>query len=178
MMGPTFDPMIFIRPPYIDCPYCETHNSFGVLVISGNEYQRKCKHCMSEKTYSLPQITKKIIYIDQYALSKMMRAIHPETRDNSEPFWKILFGKLDRLVKLQLIICPMSSTHAQESRVTKDFKKIERINLQLSSGLSFKSTSEIECDQTLAFLPCWSDSVNPNSIHLGVVGASVSPGAK
>ncbi|MDD3657127.1 MAG: hypothetical protein PHI72_10280 [Atribacterota bacterium] len=53
---------------------------------------------------------KRIIYLDQFALSYMVRALHPEMKvtgnNNTDAFWIELYQRLDRLVKMQIIICP------------------------------------------------------------------------
>lgn len=157
------------RPPFAACPYCNLPTGFKVVNISENSYSRQCDKCKEIATNILPTLKKAIIYIDQFALSNMMRSIHPETRDKrdkADPFWRTLFGKLDRLSKLQLIAIPMSSTHEEESRMTKDYKRIERVNFQLSGGRAFKKINTIKRDEVLAFLPCWLEGKSIESIIL------------
>jgi hypothetical protein len=116
--------LIMISPPYIKCPNCGK-NSFGVLIVNPHSYIRRCKDChfpfkdSRSAVFPLPELSKKLIYIDQFAVSNMMKAINPKTRAHKkgsiDQFWQILFEKLYRLSNLQLIICPASSFHFQES---------------------------------------------------------------
>ncbi|MGA2855027.1 MAG: hypothetical protein ABSE90_12975 [Verrucomicrobiota bacterium] len=56
-----------------DCPFCGCKSTFGVLLVSGQRYTRKCGICGKSKRFDLPPLSKKIIYLDQFALSNMMK---------------------------------------------------------------------------------------------------------
>jgi uncharacterized Zn finger protein len=83
------DPKDFISPPYITCPNCEKEDVFGVLMISGNRYTRRCRECWFDESYSLPQLSKTIIYLDQFAISEMMKALNAELGKSRkvDKFW-------------------------------------------------------------------------------------------
>lgn len=57
-------------------------------------------------------------------------------------FWLQLFEKLDILVKLQLIICPDSTFHRNES-LMYDFRSLKRMYEQLSNGATFHDPATI-----------------------------------
>lgn len=59
-----------------------------------------------------------------------------------DKFWLQLFEKLDVLVKLQLIVCPDSTFHRDES-LMYDFTSLKRMYEQLSSGASFRDPATI-----------------------------------
>ena len=93
----TFDPRIFINPLYIECPNCK-NNTFGILSIQEDRYFRRCKNCLypraDEKSICtpLPNLKKKIIYIDQMAISNMMKALNPSRAASSyfsQKGWKV-----------------------------------------------------------------------------------------
>jgi hypothetical protein len=119
-----FDPRVFIRPPYITCPNCGAEVQFGVLMI-GWGYTRRCRECWFTERYDLPEIRKRVIYLDQMAISDMMKALNPAcpAYERVDPFWRELFEKLDVLKKLQVIVCPDSATHRAESAVAPDPKR-------------------------------------------------------
>ena len=71
------DPRIFISNPYVTCPKCRKEG-FGVLMIDGRHYTRRCRECWHTENIDLPPIRKKIIYIDQFAISGMMKVIRPQ----------------------------------------------------------------------------------------------------
>ncbi|MGE4554853.1 MAG: hypothetical protein AB7D02_01845 [Candidatus Paceibacterota bacterium] len=138
------DPRIFISPPFIECPKCNKLNSFGVLMISGHHYTRRCRECWFTEIYKLPEIKKKIVYLDQFVISNMMKAINQKLgkAKKVDPFWLKLFEKLDRLVKLQLIICPDSTFHRNESLLSY-YQALKRMYEHLSGGATFYDPSTI-----------------------------------
>ncbi|MDF2531099.1 MAG: hypothetical protein K0Q65_680 [Clostridia bacterium] len=155
-----FDPKMFINEPYWDCPKCNANASFGVISIGGNHYHRKCKECRYSEGYSLPELNKKIIYIDQFAISNMEKALNPkvspEQRQRIDRFWADLFNLLDTLCKMQLIICPDSITHENESMAAKDhYKALKRMYEQLSHGTSFEHFNTIERFQLCEVAENW-----------------------
>lgn len=93
---------------------------------------------MHTTSYKLPRLNKKIIYLDQFVISEMMKAINRKLNKTKsiDHFWFILFEKIDRLLKLQLIICPDSSFHQDESALYQ-FQAQKRMYEHLSNGASF-----------------------------------------
>jgi hypothetical protein len=96
----------------------------------------------------------------------MTYSLDPEKQKKVDPFWRILFGKLDRLCKLQLIVCPVSSAHLEESRLTKYYKAIHRVSMQLSAGARFIDSHAIEQLYARSFLPCWLNNTSPANIEI------------
>lgn len=139
------DPKMFINEPFILCPNCK-QKEFGVLTINAYSYVRRCRNCRHDETYKLPSLKKKIIYIDQFAISDMMKSInlHVGKMDKVDPFFKALFEKLDRLNKLQLINCPDSQNHFNESLVSPYYKALKRMYEQLSNGTTFYDAETIK----------------------------------
>lgn len=159
-----FDPRVFISPPYIDCPYCGKQ-SFGVLMIGLRSYSRRCKECMRPSghevsaTYPLPPLSKKIIYLDQSAVSDMMKVLNHNMNayknGRVSPYWKDVFMKLDRLCKLQLVVCPESTFHEMESIITEHFEAYRRMYWQLSGGVSFYHPDQIGMRQITEHVKAW-----------------------
>ncbi|RSL19324.1 hypothetical protein EDE15_4987 [Edaphobacter aggregans] len=77
-----FNPRDFISPPYKTCPKCG-HETLGVLTISGNSNSRLCRDCWDMvNRFALPKLHKKIIYLDQYVVSNLMKL-----RIAARPIW-------------------------------------------------------------------------------------------
>ncbi len=146
-------PQDFIRSPYIPCPHCGAADAFGVVFISHRAYTRRCKQCLRSHHFELPRLEKKVIYVDQFAISDMVKAMNPESKANREgridPLWKELFGILDRLRRLQLIACPDSEFHERESAVSAspDRGSLKGMYRLLSSELRFRDHIRIESAQ-------------------------------
>ncbi len=139
----TITPDMFVNPPFIECPQCNKLE-YGVLMVNKDNYCRRCNNCMHSGNYPLPSLQKKVIYLDQLVISNMMNSIRPKSvKKDSLSKWKLLFEKLDRLVKLQLIICPYSPVHEEESVVTSVFNDLKKMYSHLSNGTSFYSSDEI-----------------------------------
>lgn len=152
----TINPKMFISPPFIKCPRCGKE-AFGVLGI-GVGYTRRCRECWHTEGFSLPKLSRKVIYLDQYVLSNMMKAINPKVKVRSGTdlsFYKQLFVKLDRLMKLQLIICPSSSTHRNESLTSINYDEIKRITEHFSLNISFFPNSTIQRFQVSSDFRQW-----------------------
>jgi hypothetical protein len=164
-----FDPRVFIQPPYITCPNCGTENAFGVLMI-GWGYTRRCRECWHTERFDLPEIRKTVIYLDQLAISEMMKALNPAVRAHGrvDAFWLELFERLDVLSKLQLIVCPDSDTHRDESAVAPHPEALKRMYELLSHGISFDSHMHIRDDQLIEHLKAWLDGEPDRPLELDV----------
>jgi hypothetical protein len=98
-----------ISPPWRTCPVCGK-GEFGVGLISGSRLMRRCRDCWHSRYYPLPQLRKKIIYLDQFVISSLMKLENAEARGHaavaSDPFWRELHDLLFQLRQLQMICCP------------------------------------------------------------------------
>jgi hypothetical protein len=183
MAGLLFDARVFISEPFVECPKCGK-TSFGILSIFRHGYSRRCRNCLFPKgdepsvTYPLPELDKKVIYIDQLAISNMMKTLNPgakaHKRTRTDPFWLRLFERLDILVKLQLAICPDSGFHTRESLLSPWFEPLKRMYEQLSCGISFYDRDTIErfqiCEHSRNWLSGFPDKELELDVHSVVSG--------
>ena len=159
-----FDPRIFISPPFIECPKCK-QIQFGVLSINSNTYSRRCKKCLypvgtdNSALYYLPELNKKIIYLDQFAISEMMKILNPKTKAHQKgtvrTVWLDVFEKVHRLCKMQLIVCPDSNYHHDESIVSPFFSELKIIYELFSFGITFQDNFYIQNRQIYEHAECW-----------------------
>jgi len=114
-------------------------------------------------TLSPPHL-KKVLYLDQFAISDMMKAVDEQARGHGrvDQFWLELFKALERVCKLQLAVCPSSPIHREESLVASGFAALERMYGQLSNGVKFLRPEEIEQQQTDTALVAWLDGRDPD----------------
>jgi len=162
-----FDPRILISPPFTKCPKCK-HTSFGILSIHKSYYEKRCRNCMypnpkkNELSYTMPLTTlnKKVIYVDQMAISNMMKAINPKLKafTKIDKVWLQLFERLDTLCKMQLIICPSSDFHQEESMLSIYYDSIKSMYNLLSGGIKFKNELSLKIDQALLSLELFLDN--------------------
>jgi hypothetical protein len=90
-----------------DCPGCEGKNSFGNVCIRDNRVLRGCKRCKYSTTVLLPEIRKKILYLDQFFFSSAFR--------ENDPRFVTAVQRIRQLSALQLLVAPFSSIHEDET---------------------------------------------------------------
>ncbi len=154
------DPRIFIHAPYIVCPKC-SRAEFGVLMIGNRSFVRRCKSCFFTNDYPLPPIKKLLIYLDQPVISNITKVLDPRSvghaRAIQNPYWLELYKHLDRLQKLQLILCPDSFYHREESLASPDFESMRRLYEHLSGGATFHARDTITQFQISVHFRNWLD---------------------
>lgn len=146
-----FEKDIFVSGPYKICPQCNSENTFGVSVLVGDtsHYTRKCTACSYTDRYELPEIDRKIVYLDQFVISNLVKLLDPSQRSHSkikkDPFWRTLFVKLEKAFKSQAIICPSSFYHREETLVSDfDFFLVERLYNHFSNGKTLFPSPKIK----------------------------------
>ncbi len=155
---------IFISDPYKDCPnsQCRAKNAFGVFmpISESRTYSRECVECGYQESFELPKIEKKIVYLDQFVISNLIKLLdksHPSHREiKSDPFWESLFIKLERASKSQAVVCPDSFYHMDESMTGRiDFKLMKRLYEHFSSGKTLYPSAVIEKNQIAHHFKGW-----------------------
>ena len=90
---------------------------------------------------------KTIIYLDQSVISNLEKLLDPEfpRREQvlKDPFWLELFTTLDRLLSLQLIVCPDSYYHRTESLLSAEFNALQDVYSHLSNDCTFHDEARI-----------------------------------
>ena len=154
------DPRDFIGGPYENCPKCG-QREFGVLSIHDNSYTRRCRSrsCWHTLTLALPELRKRVIYLDQFVFSNIMKTMSPETpghkRAKAEPLWTELFESLDVLSRMQLVICPNSKEHDSESLISPFYEELKHTYEHFSTGISFERSSSIQHRQIMSAFSCY-----------------------
>jgi hypothetical protein len=170
------DPRDFIMAPYLVCPKCGKQE-YGVLSVSDTRCDRRCRACWHTATVNLPKIKKKIVYVDQFAFSNIMKFLSPEVKGHeraaAEPFWKELFETLGVARHLQLVACPDSPEHQHESLTSPFYKALKHTYEHFSGGVSFHDAETIRIRQIAHLARAWLKNepakfdFNPESISSG-----------
>jgi hypothetical protein len=127
-------------------------------------YVRRCRECWHSETFSLPELRKKVLYLDQFAISNMMKALNPNAKPrkgDADDFWRELFRTVDRLCKLQLLVCPDSRFHTEESLTSRFAAALKRMYELLSGGVTLHSRHAIELSQIYKHVQCWATEREP-----------------
>ena len=173
----------FISGPYRDCPSCKKIKMFGVFMsVSGsNSYKRECKLCHYEETFKLPKINKKIVYLDQFVISNLIKLLDSDHSSHKKiingplgKFWKDLFVALEKASKSQAIVCPDSFYHKDEASIGNvDFRLTKRLYEHFSGGKTLYPSTIIERSQIQKHFDNWLKgnktifTFNPNEIAFG-----------
>jgi Zn ribbon nucleic-acid-binding protein len=154
----------FISEPYKNCPNpsCLTKDTFGVFTPMGESkrYTRECVKCGYEKEFPLPAIKKKILYLDQFVISNLIKLLdksHPShSKVAADPFWETLFIKLEAASRSQAIVCPDSFYHVNESLTGGiDFMLMKRLYEHFSNGKTLYPGDVIQKRQIIQHFKAW-----------------------
>lgn len=182
MNGGVIDPRDFIRPPYVTCPSCGAER-LGVLQIHPAQAIRRCRICLGPDggdrvaRTSLPKIQKRVLYLDQFALSNAMYRAYPGIdagRHERASAWREVFAKLQLLVRVQALVCPSSELHVDEALPFAHSDALQRTWSMLSAGTQFETVPQIEMRQLVRAAELWESgtALGPDRI---LADAVVSP---
>ncbi len=90
-----------------DCPSCKGKESFGNVDIHNNQILQGCKYCTYSHRIQLPNIRKKILYLDQFVFSGLYRV--------SDSRFQEAIAYIKKAIGMQLLIVPYSSVHEDEA---------------------------------------------------------------
>lgn len=161
------DPRDWIDPPFADCPFCAASNAMGLLMVGGRRAVRRCRKCMRECVIALPEPpTPRVLYLDQLVLSNFVKLLLPEHRhkfgaENAATlagWWPRAYARVEKLVKLGLLVCPPSSLHRRESALnTELFGPLTRLHEHLANEWSFEEHAKVKIDQIYGAFCAWLD---------------------
>ena len=159
-----FDPRDLISGPWRTCPACGK-DKFGVISIGGSRLVRRCRDCWHKQDYRLPELRKKIIYLDQFVVSNLMKLENRATKGHAtvaaDPFWQDLHDLLFQLLHLQMICCPDSGSHEGESRISPFNAELKRTYEALSGGITFQAFDSIKSNQIAELALAWAEQRMP-----------------
>lgn len=131
-----------------DCPACHAAGAFRPKGVMGQYWFIRCTNCGYYKDWPLPKITKRIIYLDQFVISNIVKA--------KQPFWSELHKKLYALAAFHLIVCPYSDIHKDESLLSHELRdQLKEMYRSFGDNGRFRVTHEIEQEQLLAAMRRW-----------------------
>lgn len=127
------------REPMWACPNCRK-SAFGILSINDSSYVRRCNDCAYSARFLLPSLNKKIIYLDQVAISFLAKL---DCERNSK--WIRVRTAIEHALCAEAIVIPYSEFHEQESAVAKTLaENLRKLYQRLSRGVSYRSTVEVQ----------------------------------
>jgi transcription elongation factor Elf1 len=153
---------MFERPPFKNCPQCGREQAFGIVWVSADSYTRRCKFCGAKATHWLPELDKKVLYLDQSAISEVFKIKERKRRaDAHAEFWTEANDLLDRAIRRQQIICPASDIHRDETMVYREGKALALAHEMMGGDTSFEDTITIEHRQIYRHLDAYLKGEEP-----------------
>lgn len=129
-----------------DCPGCGGKNLFGNVSVRGDHVLRGCMSCEYSNTLWLPQVRKKIVYLDQFFFSTAFRA-------GEQRFVKAA-QRIRHLCDLQVLVVPFSSVHEDETHQWRGYGGKNKEDLMefikaTSRGHEFAPAYDVERTQII-----------------------------
>lgn len=140
-------------------------------MVAANRLQRRCKDCRKSVTEHLPALDKRVIYLDQNAMSETYKVAAGIRRAGAghEIFWTDLNSRVQRLVRLQQAIFPDSDLHSSETIVFRDAGALRSAMRQIGAGVSFVNSDDIDRRQHWAYADAYMAAGQPRPVlDLGV----------
>lgn len=107
-----------------------------------------------------PEIKKQIVYLDQFVISSFADSCRPGSQNQSgDPVrekWKSLLIELNRAVEMQLVACPYSPIHEDESlSAAYTFDALQRMYNRISRGKVFQHYELVQREQIGRCFEVW-----------------------
>jgi hypothetical protein len=162
---------MFETGPFQTCPRCKAvEKSFGILSVDCDTLVRRCKLCRYSHSELLPSLDKKVVYLDQFAISNIYKIKKniPLGNASNKMFWE----SCERLTNLaylrQEVIFPASNLHSDETIVWHSAGDLRLAHEMLSGDTSFVRTDQIAMKQELAFAEAFCRSSAPPRLSFAV----------
>ena len=129
-----------------DCPGCGGKNRFGNVSVRGDHVLRGCMSCKYSTTIWLPEIRKRIIYLDQFFFSSAFRGKDQRFVNAAQ--------RIRQVSALQLLVAPFSSIHEDETHQWRGFDGKNKEDLlefikSTSRGYEFEPAYKVEETQII-----------------------------
>ena len=124
-----------------DCPGCGGKQRFGNVTVRGNYVFRGCMSCKYSTKVWLPEIRKKIVYLDQFFFSSAFRERDSRFVEAAE--------NIRHISGLQLLVAPFSSVHEDETHQWRGYGGKNKDDLMefikaTSRGHEFEPAYDVE----------------------------------
>ncbi|AZC81197.1 hypothetical protein C4K30_2073 [Pseudomonas chlororaphis subsp. piscium] len=127
-----------------DCPSCKDKDCFGNVSVQNDHVLRGCLRCKHKTTFWLPEIRKKVLYLDQFFFSGAFRGGDTRFVEAAD--------RVKQAAHLQLLVAPYSSIHEDETHQWRGYKDFNNVDLlafikEVSRGSEFHPDYAVETTQ-------------------------------
>lgn len=162
---------MFELPPFRRCPKCRKE-SFGKLSVGGTVATKRCKDCRYSHDEVLPDVDKRVVYLDQFAVSELYKIKTKRRRSGapSERFWQEFYSLARCAYLRQQVIFPISNLHSDETIVFHSANELKSAHEMLSGETSFEDTTSIARHQEWEFAKAYLNGSGPPTFAFDVDG--------
>lgn len=160
---------MFERAPFEKCPSCGSV-TFGILSVGGSTLRRRCTKCRHARLSVLPELSKKVVYLDQFAISEIFKVKSGLRRPQAgaQVFWEDVTAQVNRTYLLQQVIFPGSNIHRHETIVARFGNDLALAHEMLSGDVSFVNFQDVELAQTLKYAEAYLRKTGAPSVSFDV----------
>lgn len=130
-----------------DCPGCGATQAFGNVDVYSRYVYRGCGRCRYNEKVPLPDLKKKVLYLDQFFFSSAFRA--------NEQMFVEAAERVSLLTANQQLVVPFSSIHEDETHMWERYAELMEFIKHTSRGHEFKPAYRIENEQLQDALHSW-----------------------
>lgn len=143
---------MFELPPFRKCPRCK-NESLGTLSVGDTMATKRCKDCRYSHGEVLPDVDKRVVYLDQFVISELYKTKTKTRRPGapSEQFWLECYSLANRAYLRQQVIFPTSNLHSDETIVWHSPSELRLTHEMFSGDISFEDTRP--CSLTIEPVP-------------------------
>jgi hypothetical protein len=161
---------VFERGPFQTCPSCDAAGSFGILSVGGDTVRRRCKTCRFSLDEVLPAVDKKVIYLDQFAISEFYKVKSNTRRPGAgnQQFWQDFQRIANRAYLVQQVVFPASNIHSDETIVSPFASDLGLAHEMMSGDTSFEYAHEIAAQHEFAYAEAYIRGSEPPELSTDV----------
>jgi hypothetical protein len=161
---------VFERGPFQTCLGCGERDSFGILRVGGDTVRRRCKTCRFSLDEVLPPVDKKVIYLDQFAISEFYKVKSNTRRPGAgnQQFWQDFQRLANSAYLLQQVIFPASNVHSDETIVSPFASDLGLAHEMMSGETSFEYAHEIAAQHEFAYARAYLSGLPPPELSTDV----------
>jgi hypothetical protein len=160
---------MFELPPFRKCPKCK-NESFGTLSVGGTVATKRCKDCRYSHGKILPDVDKRVVYLDQFAVNELYKTKTKTRRQGapSEQFWQDCYSLANRAYLRQQVVFPVSNLHSDETVVFHSAADLRMAHEMFSGDTSFEHTGTIAGLQEWEFAKAYLNGSGPPTLTFNV----------
>jgi hypothetical protein len=160
---------MFELPPFRKCPRCKKE-AFGTLSVGGNVATKRCADCRYSHGEVLPDVDKRVVYLDQFAVSELYKTKTKTRRQGapSEQFWQDCYTLAHRAYLRQQVVFPVSNLHSDETIVFHSPQDLRLAHEMLSGDTTFEHTGTIAAQQEREFAKAYLVDTRPPILAFSV----------